>query len=386
MAEEQLLDFGKGIADVPGALDVISEYFCTDDNNASNNDVLEDFAETCLDSSLCTPPEYGEDTVNVSELDVDRDVVEVTLPTLSIPLSHSDCELEVQSFIESGCCAWNCTKKFPLDMIQESRLDCLEFDFYCDNHVNHHHILMLGALNTLVQNQPHTVKKGHAPQPRKETRTTYMFRGVTVCREFFMFVFGSGIKRLKNVKEHMLVSGINAKKHGRADKTNQSTCLTLEQRKKAVQFIENYGEQNALVMPGRISGRKNTDLKLLPSHMTKKLVYGKYEDACHDTDEEPVSVHTWYATWMLFCSHIVIQRPRTDLCAVCQQNSMTMSKLKTFCDNKKRELAKRVVEHIDQVTSERGFYISIIDECRQDVELLTPRTDPFAPSATDIQR
>lgn len=109
----------------------------------------------------------------------------------------------------------------------------------------------------------------------------------------------------------------------------------VQSTEKAVQFIESYGEQKALVMPGRITGRINTDLKLLlNTHMTKWFLHSKYEDAWHET-KESISLPTWYVTWMLFRSHIVIQKPRTDLYIVCHQRSMTKSKIRTFCDNQK---------------------------------------------------
>jgi len=103
-------------------------------------------------------------------------------------------------------------------MVRQSLLDSTELDMYCGDHINHQHILLLGAMNALVHNQDHTIQKGHKPQNRAETRSTYMFRGVLVCRKFFSFVFACGEKRLKNVKKQFLVEGIVPKQHKNVSK------------------------------------------------------------------------------------------------------------------------------------------------------------------------
>lgn len=90
-------------------------------DNANNVDVLEEFVEiTCLDSSLHSQPEYRVDIATNSE--VERDVFQVSLPTLPTPLSHDDCAVELQSYIERRCCSRECVTKFPPDIIRESRL------------------------------------------------------------------------------------------------------------------------------------------------------------------------------------------------------------------------------------------------------------------------
>ena len=38
-----------------------------------------------------------------------------------------------------------------------------------------------------------------------------------------------------------------------------------------VKFIQNYAEQNAILLPGRIPGYKRDDIKLLPSSESKKV-------------------------------------------------------------------------------------------------------------------
>jgi len=111
----------------------------------------------------------------------------------------------------------------------------MDNDFYCNQHVSHQHLLLLGAMNSLVHNQPETIQKDHKSQSRVESRSTYMFRGIKVCRNFFSVVFGCGEKRLKNVKKQFLSEGISPKQHGNIHKT--SSHANFEKRVTARTFI-----------------------------------------------------------------------------------------------------------------------------------------------------
>ena len=45
-------------------------------------------------------------------------------------------------------------------------------------------------------------------------------------------------------------------------------------------FIENFAEENAIVLPGTIPGNKDEDIKLVPSQGTKAAVWRKMETIC----------------------------------------------------------------------------------------------------------
>ena len=57
----------------------------------------------------------------------------------------------------------------------------------------------------------------------------------------------------------------------------------LDDVKRIVKFLTNYADTNALVLPGRVSGFKRTDIRLLPSSHTKTVVYAVYKTSLEDT-------------------------------------------------------------------------------------------------------
>jgi hypothetical protein len=211
-----------------------------------DNESDEEGDEEAATTETASPPP---DDTQQAAVDEDRPILKFTTDCDALLSSSDSDDAKLESFIAAGCgCARECTRRFPVDMIRQSSLDCTECDVYCDQHVNHQHLLLLGAMNSLVHNQPETIQKDHKSQTRCESRSTYMFHGIEVCRKFFSMVFGCGEKRLKNVKKQFLSEGVSARQHGNVHKAVASN--DFEKRRGAREFIQNFAENNALVLPG----------------------------------------------------------------------------------------------------------------------------------------
>ena len=178
-------------------------------------------------------------------------------------------------------------------------------------------------------------------------------------------------KRLKNVKKQFLREGIVPKQHSNISKPSNDRASEFFKRKQACTFIQNFAENNALVMPGRMTNYKNPDLKLLPSSMSKKYVYELYRDALKETDDEAISLRLWYQTWHELCGNVVVQLPRTDLCSLCQQNQITVGKMRNLDEDKKLGLIKQCQDHLLCVQKEREHYSQVIAHCQS--QPLLPR-------------
>src|SRR6218665_2956509 len=83
-----------------------------------------------------------------------------------------------------------------------------------------------------------------------------------------------------------------------------------------VQFLVNYAENYALILPGRIATNNQKDyekLKLLPSSVTKCGQHAIYKTSCRE-EHYAVSESTFRHIWKTTQLNIVIQRPRSDGC------------------------------------------------------------------------
>ncbi|XP_060807122.1 uncharacterized protein LOC106142669 [Amyelois transitella] len=274
--------------------------------------------------------------------------------------------IEENIFFENGCCQKQCFKLFAKEEILKSRFDCISLNSNCDFHSNHQDILLTGALNCLVDNNPDTSKESkHKIKNRERAAVKYMFRGKIVCKSFFVFVHGVGPKKFKNIVKHVNEHGVELKEHKLSKNIHHS--FTLEQRVTAVTFIKSFSEQNSLVLPGRLPYYSNPDLNILPSSMTKQYIYEKYVEACTKSEKTYVGRSSWYKIWDDFCPHIVIQKPRTDLCHVCQQNVMSISKSRNMDEEVKTKLYMESVEHLQKAQTERQYYKDVIAESASQV-------------------
>ena len=90
-------------------------------------------------------------------------------------------------------------------------------------------------------------------------------------------------------------------------------ALSFEDTENLVRFLFSYAEQNALLLPGRMSGYKKSDIQLLPS---SKCNWGIWNVYCHTAGESEMH----FAPYSTFCCggvlgpSVLIMRPMSDLC------------------------------------------------------------------------
>ena len=81
-----------------------------------------------------------------------------------------------------------------------------------------------------------------------------------------------------------------------------------------------YVESNGVLLPGRVPGYKRDDIKLLPSNCTKRAVWMLYQVST-SLSLYSVAYTTVCKVWRHFLADVVVCKPKTDLCAICQKNS-----------------------------------------------------------------
>ena len=140
-----------------------------------------------------------------------------------------------------------------------------------------------------------------------------------MCRDTFVFLHTMSIARLKAIKHHWMENGMCPR--GRAKVLPHNTTK-LSDIKNVVWYILQYVEDHAILLPGRIPGYKRDDLQLLPSSTTKREVWNIYHcTASADTDPKAIGYSLFCAFWRKLTPQVVVTRPKSDLCWVCQQNS-----------------------------------------------------------------
>ena len=83
----------------------------------------------------------------------------------------------------------------------------------------------------------------------------------------------------------------------------------------------NLPDSNAMLLPGRVPGYKDSDVKLLPSSTTKHTIWEQYIQAAATILMRAVAYSTFTHLWRQLLSNVIVMKLMSDLCWVCQQNS-----------------------------------------------------------------
>ena len=105
---------------------------------------------------------------------------------------------------------------------------------------------------------------------RQKQKMDYKFRGYNVCMKGYLFLHGIGRKRLRLLRKRVSDHGIQPVKHGNTGRVPTAKVMSFDDVCHAVKFSQNYAENNALVLPGRVASHHDSTLQLLPRWKTKK--------------------------------------------------------------------------------------------------------------------
>ena len=166
-----------------------------------------------------------------------------------------------------------CSTIFSLDYYISHRLRVADLSH------NELDLVIMGSLCSVV-NMGDNVKDGkHKPVKRKHIFSSFQHNGHHICQATYRFLFCIGKHRLKAIKAHLLSNGLTVHIHGNKGKLPHNVTSYASIRHIA-QFITNFTEQHAMILPGRIPGYKRDDIKILPSSITKKVyrIVGFYHE------------------------------------------------------------------------------------------------------------
>lgn len=190
---------------------------------------------------------------------------------------HQPTELHLcRKFIETTCGCKKakgkpCSSLFPLDHYIDLRA---QSSFLTHDELD---LTLLGCIMcTIITDE--CVRDGrHKPVKRRHTSLSFMHHAHEVCKTTFCFLYGVGRRRVMAIKDNYLTNGLETRIHGNRKKLphNHTTHTAITN---LVKFLQNYTEDNAILLPGRIPGYKRDDIKLLPSSRSKKVF-----DVCKHT-------------------------------------------------------------------------------------------------------
>ena len=253
--------------------------------------------------------------------------------------------------MSSGCgCALHngrpCSGQFTIDHYLEFRGQCKELTRAELD------MVLLGQLSAFTFTSEQTVRatlQRHPSEGRQHSYTMFWHRGLKVCRKTFLFLHTISEKRFKNLKTSLLQNGLSPRMHGNTKRLPANTT-SFADTQQVVNFITAYAEAHAILLPGRIPGYKRSDLQLLPSSTTKHNVWLLYCDSLNSLSatHHRVAYSTFCIMWQKFLPHILVTKPMSDLCWVCQKNSVAIMRAANQPEEQKSEVTKLLMKHEHQ--------------------------------------
>ena len=251
-------------------------------------------------------------------------------------------ERKIQQFAHNGCkCTKGpgntpCCQQFREDHYREMRGQCTEL-----SHEEKDLVIkaqLIASTNCDETTKHESVYRHNHSQPREREYTTYRHCGLPVCRETFLFLHCLGSRAFKNIRRSCKEDGLTPRVHGNKHRL-PTNALTFDETTRVVTFLQNYAEEHAIQLPGRIPGYKRTDLQLLPCHTTKTLVWKTYSSVgSQQAGARSLAYSTFCQIWQKLLPNILPTRPMTDLCAECHKNAALIQRNSNLSEEEKSEV------------------------------------------------
>ena len=130
----------------------------------------------------------------------------------------------------------------------------------------------------------------------------------------------------------------------------------MEDIERVVTFINNYSEEEAVLLPGQIPAYKRDDLRLLLSSVSKAAIHKLCASSCEVDVYRVVSERTFYRLGQQYVPSVLPMKPI--------KNSLLILKSSKGEIEDKTLALKKSEEHLLQATIERSFYNAKIQDCR----------------------
>lgn len=171
----------------------------------------------------------------------------------------------VKKFMQDGCgCrrglkSSQCSDQLTEETVLDNLYNCLELS----------HVEL--DLVVLANIQAFTAIEAIGEKRKRSPPYSFLYRSQPICKEMFLNLYGISKSRFQRLVDHYQNHGISLRIHGNSKRLPHN-ALPLDVAEDIKNFLSNYADENAVLLPRRIPGFKNKDIQLLSSSDTKMNV------------------------------------------------------------------------------------------------------------------
>lgn len=275
---------------------------------------------------------------------------------------------KVQKFIEDGCgCrrgskSIQCSDQFTVETVLNNLYNCLELS---------HAELDLVVLANI---QAFTATEETGKKRKRSPPYSFLYHSAPICKEMFLNLYGISKSRFQRLLDHYENHGISLRIHGNSKRLPHN-ALPVAVTEDVKNFLSNFVDENAVLLPGRIPGFKNEDIQLLSSSETKMNVWRCFQRACEESNKQAVCYTKFIDLWKQFFPNVVVAKPMTDLCFICQQNTSKLVRAANLPEEEKSQCVQAQQAHLNSVQTERELYKKVCEEAKWNFEEVQDQID-----------
>ena len=274
-----------------------------------------------------------QDSLREEEDEISQPLVVNMVPVQNLSTNTEYLEREetamIERFLSDGCgcnlvSGSNCSTLFTAESLESYRRDCSELT---RAELDMTLLGQLAAFTNCSALTAHSSRDWHPSVSRQRSYSLFWHGGRRVCKKTFLFLHTISDKRLLNLQRNIRENGLAPRRHGNLCRL-PSNAISYIDTQRVVEFLRSYSEANAILLPGRIPGYKRTDIQLLPSSTTKRLV------------------------WQQYCAALVNStHKQVAYCWVCQANTTAIMRSANLPEEQKSAVSTYLLKYILQFTS-----------------------------------
>ena len=161
--------------------------------------------------------------------------------------------------------------------------------------------------------------------------------------------------------KHYQSNGICVRTHGNV-RRRPWNASSFADKERAIKFINNFAEINAIPLPGRMPKFYDYNVMLLPTNVSKASVHRDYVASCkalEEFSEQSIRIfgyREFCRLWSEVVPYIRVMPPADDLCHVCQNNTTLIMKSANLSEDEKKERLLEAQQHLDCAKKQRSYY------------------------------
>ena len=180
---------------------------------------------------------------------------------------------KVQTFLQEGCgchrglTGGQCCNDFSQETVLNNVYNCRE--------LSHTEL----DLVILAHVQAFMAVEATGEKRKRNPPYSFLYRSRPICKEMFLNLCGISKSRFQRLVDHYNNHGVSVQMHGNSRRLPHNTLpnAVVEDVKN---FLSNFADENAVLLPGRIPGFKVEDIWLLSSRDTKMHVWNASTRIC----------------------------------------------------------------------------------------------------------